>query len=70
MQYVSVERMRVTSCDRAFNIVGYDDAPIRSIRLTDCSFEGVQKESALKAIEGFEAIRTTVNGEEFRPPVE
>ena len=67
---VSVDRMRVASCERAFNIVGYQEAPIRSIRLTDCSFEGVKKDPALKDIVGFDVVRTVVNGKEFHPPAE
>ena len=70
VRYVSVDRMRVASCERAFNIVGYQDAPIRSIRLTDCSFEGVKKVPALKDIVGFDVVRTVVNGKEFHPPAE
>ncbi len=70
VRYVSVDRMRVASCERAFNIVGYDDAPIRSVRLTDCSFDGVRKDPALKNIAGFDVTRTLVNGSEFRPPAE
>lgn len=70
VRYVSVDRMRVASCERAFNIVGYDDAPIRSVRLTDCSFDGVRKDPALKNIAGFDIVRTMVNGRAFRPPGE
>ncbi len=65
---IAVERMTVASCERAFNLVGYDDAPIRSIRLTDCTFDGVKQDPAVKHVEGFEAQRTLINGKPFMPP--
>jgi polygalacturonase len=67
---IAVERMHVAACEKAFNLVGYDNAPIRSIRLTDCTFDGVKKNPSVQNVLGFESVGTMVNGAVYRPPAE
>lgn len=58
---IFVERMRVNKCAVAFNLVGYEEAPIRNVRLTDCQFENVEKGYTVSFVDGFVANQTTVN---------
>lgn len=65
---IAVDRMTVASCEKAFNLVGYDDAPIRSVRLTDCTFNGVKQDPAVQNVTGFAVERTLINGRAYVPP--
>jgi polygalacturonase len=67
---IAVERMTVKACEKAFNLVGYENAPIRSIRLKDCIFEGVKNDPAVKNVLGFESTGTVVNGVVYKPPAQ
>lgn len=59
---ISVERMIVEKCAMAFNLVGYEELPIRTIRLKDCEFKDAANGYKLEFVEGFAAVNTTING--------
>lgn len=64
---IGIEKMTVTSCKSAFNLVGYEEAPIRNIWFRDCRFENVTGGYVVKHVEGFSAVNTTINGRELEP---
>jgi polygalacturonase len=59
---ISIERMTVKTCKTALNLVGYEDAPLRNIRLTDCEFKEVTGGYKIEHVEGLDLVRTTING--------
>jgi polygalacturonase len=67
VQFISVESMSVASCDRAFNLVGYEDAPLRHVLLRGCTFSGVKQGYNLRYVEDLQAAGTLINGTEFTP---
>ncbi|MGA9117042.1 MAG: glycoside hydrolase family 28 protein [Bacteroidota bacterium] len=64
---ISIEGMTVRRCKTALNLVGYEEAPLRDIRLTDCDFREVTGSWAIRHVEGLRLVRTTVNGRELIP---
>ncbi len=46
----------------AFLLRGYDRSPITNVRVTDCAFEGVQKDDVLEAVRGLVLTNVRVNG--------
>ncbi|MBI4875916.1 MAG: glycoside hydrolase family 28 protein [Acidobacteria bacterium] len=46
----------------ALYLRGYEDAPIRDVRLEDCTFEGVQKPDVLEHVQGLTRRNVRVNG--------
>ena len=67
VQFISVESMSVASCDVAFNLVGYEEAPLRNILLRGCTFTGVQHGYKVHHVDGFQAPGTFINGKAFTP---
>jgi len=67
VQFISVESMSVASCDVAFNLVGYEEAPLRNILLRGCTFTGVQHGYKVHYVDGFQAPGTFINGKAFTP---
>lgn len=65
---ISVEAMHVASCATAFNLVGYEEAPLRDIRLRRCTFDGAASGYTLRHVRGFSAERTAVNGKPLTVP--
>lgn len=63
---IAIENMTVERCRMAFNLVGYPEAPLQSIRLKDCTFSGVAEGYKLEHVEEFRAENTTVNGVELK----
>ena len=59
---IAVEGMTVRQCNAAFNLVGYDDAPIVNVTLKDCVFDNAPKGYTVKHVTGFTTMNTTVNG--------
>lgn len=60
---IGIENMKVYRAGAAFNLVGYEEAPLQNVWLKDCEFNGVAKGYTLRYVEGFRADNTTVNGE-------
>jgi len=46
----------------AFLLRGYERSPITDIRITDCTFDGVQKPDVLEAVRGLSLTNVRVNG--------
>ena len=63
---IGVENLRVAQCGAAFNLVGYEEAPLRNIWMKNCEFNGVTMGYTLRHVDGFRAENTTVNGVELR----
>ncbi|MBI5471782.1 MAG: glycoside hydrolase family 28 protein [Ignavibacteriae bacterium] len=64
---IGVERMTVKSGKVAFNLVGYEEAPLQNVWLRDCRFEDVPKGYKVEHVKEFKAERTFVNGKEITP---
>jgi polygalacturonase len=64
---ISIDRMTVETCKTAFNLVGYEEAPLRNIRLIDCDFRNVTGGYKIEHVEGLELVNTRVNGKELKP---
>lgn len=62
IQDISIRGMHVAKCSTALNLVGYVDAPLKNIRLIDCTFNDVAAGYTIKHVVGFEAANTTING--------
>ena len=57
--------VRNLSCDRseyALYLIGYEDDPIRDVRLVDCRFEKVEKDSVIEHVEGLVLEDVYING--------
>jgi len=63
---ISIERMTVKKCKTALNLVGYEEAPLRDIRIVDCEFKEASRGYKIEHVEGLELVRTTVNGKELK----
>jgi polygalacturonase len=59
---IAIERMTVKTCKTALNLVGYEDAPVRNIRLNNCEFREVTGGYKIEHVEGLELVNTTLNG--------
>ena len=64
---ISIEHMMVDSCKVALNLVGYKEAPLQDIRLTDCDFKKAGKGYKIEHVEGLEIVNTKINGKELKP---
>lgn len=64
---IGIERMKVTKCRVAMNLVGYEEAPIRNVWFKDCEFNDVSNGYKIQYVEGFQAVNTTINGKELKP---
>ncbi len=64
---IGVERMTVKTCKVAFNLVGYEEAPIRNVWLKDCDFKDVSKGYKVEHVKDLHLIQTFVNGKEIAP---
>jgi polygalacturonase len=57
--------VRDVTCDRseyALYLIGYDDAPIRDVRLSDCRFSDVAKDSVVEHVEDLVLEDVIING--------
>lgn len=59
---IGIERMTVEKCKMAFNLVGYEEAPIRNVWLKDCEFTEVADGYRVEFVNGFNTINTIING--------
>jgi polygalacturonase len=64
---ITIERMIVEKCRKAFTLVGYPDAPLQNIRFVDCDFREVAEGYTLDHVNGLECVRTRMNGKELAP---
>ena len=64
---IGVERMSVDSCTVAFNLVGYEEAPLQEILLKDCDFRKVTKGYAVRDVRGLAALNSRINGKVLDP---
>lgn len=47
----------------ALTLSGYPDAPIRDVRIANCSFDGVQKPNIIENVEGLSLDNVRINGQ-------
>ena len=59
-----VEVRRVTSrkSQYAFLLKGYDRSPISNVRVSDCTFDGVERDDILQAVRNVVFDNVRVNG--------
>ena len=57
---IVVENVTSRSSPRALSLVGFKNAPIRNIRLVDCTFSGVEKDDLIQHVEGLEKTNVVV----------
>ena len=60
---VNVENVTSVKSEYALYLIGYDDAPIRDVHLSDCRFQNVEKESVVEHVEDLVLEDVYVNGE-------
>jgi hypothetical protein len=60
-----IELRKVTSRKSKYSLFlkGYGNAPIRDVRLIDCTFDGVQSPDVIDHVEGLSSTGVRVNGE-------
>ncbi len=49
----------------ALQVRGFRNAPIRDLRLTDCTFDNIAKENIIEHVEGLACANVKINGAEF-----
>jgi len=59
---VSVENLTVRQCNMAWSLRGFEKAPIRDIRLKNCTFESAAKAAITEHVEGLALDKVTING--------
>ncbi len=65
---IGIERMTVDTCNIAFNLVGYEEAPLRDILLKDCDFRKVAGGYTVSDVCGLVAVNSRINGRAFAIP--
>ena len=63
-----VEGLTSRKSKRALNLQGYANAPLRDIRLINCTFNNSGEVGPLKNVTGLTVERVTMNGQPFNPP--
>jgi polygalacturonase len=59
---VEVVNLEVKKCDLAWSLRGFKNAPVRDIRLKNCTFDGAAKPSVMDNVEGLSLENVTING--------
>jgi hypothetical protein len=59
---VEVVNLKVGKCRSAIAIRGYKDAPVRDVRLRDCTFDQAAQANVLENVEGLKLDNVTING--------
>ncbi len=59
---IDVRNVTCGESEYALYLIGYADAPIRNVHLTDCRFENVEKDSVIEHVEGLVLEEVTING--------
>jgi len=62
---INVEGMIVEKCKVAFNLVGYEGAPLQEIRFVDCDFKEVSDGFKVEQVKDISFVRTRLNGKPF-----
>lgn len=61
---VSVKNMKSQKSEYALDLQGFENAPIENVSLTDCQFNGVQKGSIVKNVNGLTLKNVRINGKQ------
>ncbi|MDE3164754.1 MAG: glycoside hydrolase family 28 protein [Acidobacteriota bacterium] len=59
---VEMENVAVGKCQNAWSLRGFSNAPIRDIRLKNCTFNNAERPSVAEHVEGLTLDNVTVNG--------
>jgi polygalacturonase len=59
---VEVVNLDVKKCESAWSLRGFKNAPVRDIRIKNCTFGGASKASVAENVEGLKLENVTVNG--------
>ena len=59
---VEVVNLEVKKCENAWSLRGFKNAPVRDVRLTNCTFADTAKAAVTENVEGLVLDRVTVNG--------
>lgn len=59
---IFVSEVTCGKCEAALSLKGYGSAPIRNVRVTDCTFEQAARGNAVEHVEGLEMKNVRVNG--------
>ena len=62
---VEVVNLEVKKCANPWSLRGFQNAPIRNIRLKDCSFDTAAKPAVSENVEGLALDNVTVNGKKI-----
>jgi len=65
---IHLEEITSEKSHHALYIVGYERAPVRNIRISDCRFEGVDSGNVIQHVAGLRMERVTVNGQSADTP--
>ena len=57
---VTVENVTSRSSPRALSLVGFKNAPIRNLRLINCTFSGVEGDDIVQNVEGIEKLNVQI----------
>jgi polygalacturonase len=64
---IGVDGLVVEQCKVAFNLVGYENAPLHNISFSKCDFRVATQGYNVEQVEGIEFSNTKVNGTEIHP---
>jgi polygalacturonase len=59
---VEVVNLEVKKCEMAWSLRGFKNAPVRDIRLKNCTFDGAAKAAVTENVEGLTLDTVTING--------
>ena len=59
---VDVTNVQVRKCQSAWSLRGFENAPIRDVRLKDCTFADAAKPNVTDNVEGLSLDNVKVNG--------
>ena len=62
---IQIENMTVEHAERAFQVRGFERAPIYDLKLADVTFTKVDKDSVIENVKGFVTDKVTINGKPF-----
>jgi unsaturated rhamnogalacturonyl hydrolase len=62
---IVVENVTSTSSPRVLSLVGFKNAPIRGLRLVNCTFNGVKDDDIVQHVEGLEKVNVKVDKKQW-----
>lgn len=65
---IEMRNVRARRAERALYLIGYERAPIRDIRIIDCTFEQMDEPNVVEHVEGLVVRNVTVGGEPMDVP--